>query len=221
MPIISQDAAIASFNASQTSQDTAIATNSSAIVSLNSTRAFNYDQQAEPTSPSNGQTWRERNSDGTIFGEWEYIGADLRWASLRERIGSLIAGNTSGGISQTDNIFSPSTFGWADASNTAYLRFLGHFLGIGTYNSSNTRTLTITLGSIGPTGTGALSTTVQSLILNSNTQVLLNLPYASYSVPSAGHLFRGAAQINSAVSGTPGNWSGVLTVFSRRFRGAI
>lgn len=36
---------------------------------------FTYDQQAEPSSPTAGQTWRERSSDGVIIGEWEWSGS--------------------------------------------------------------------------------------------------------------------------------------------------
>jgi hypothetical protein len=36
---------------------------------------FTYDQQAEPSSPTAGQTWRERSSGGVIIGEWEWSGS--------------------------------------------------------------------------------------------------------------------------------------------------
>lgn len=36
---------------------------------------FTYDQQAEPSSPTAGETWRERTAGGLIVGEWEWSGS--------------------------------------------------------------------------------------------------------------------------------------------------
>jgi hypothetical protein len=41
---------------------------------------FTYDQQAEPSSPAAGQTWRERTAGGLIVEEWEWTGSV--WAAL-------------------------------------------------------------------------------------------------------------------------------------------
>ncbi len=36
---------------------------------------FTYDQQAEPSSPAAGATWRERSAGGLILGQWEWTGS--------------------------------------------------------------------------------------------------------------------------------------------------
>jgi hypothetical protein len=42
---------------------------------MGSVIGFTYDQQAEPSSPTAGQTWRERSSGDVIIGEWEWSGS--------------------------------------------------------------------------------------------------------------------------------------------------
>jgi hypothetical protein len=42
---------------------------------------FTYDQQAEPTVVSVGQTWRERSGTGLIVGDWEWSGS--LWLSIQ------------------------------------------------------------------------------------------------------------------------------------------
>ena len=63
----------ADFLSSQAAQDTAIAAIQARPV------AFTYDQQAEPSSPTAGQTWRERNASGLIIGEWTWNQASILW----------------------------------------------------------------------------------------------------------------------------------------------
>ncbi|MBW4486123.1 MAG: hypothetical protein KME14_26670 [Tildeniella torsiva UHER 1998/13D] len=62
---------------------------------------FTYDQQAEPSGPAAGATWRERSAGGLILGEWEWSGS--LWLS-GERYAPLYSGvsasaNTSGVMS--------------------------------------------------------------------------------------------------------------------------
>ncbi|MEA5447327.1 hypothetical protein VB780_02020 [Leptolyngbya sp. CCNP1308] len=58
---------------------------------------FTYDQQAEPSAPAAGATWRERSAGGLIKGEWEWLGAVSEWVSLREHTinSSVLVGNTT------------------------------------------------------------------------------------------------------------------------------
>ena len=45
--------------------------------------AFTYDQQAEPSAPAAGATWRERSSaGGLIVGQWEWLSTYAVWASI-------------------------------------------------------------------------------------------------------------------------------------------
>lgn len=51
---------------------------------------FTYDQQAEPSGPAAGATWRERSAGGLIVGEWEWTGSV--WCSLhRTTVSSVVA----------------------------------------------------------------------------------------------------------------------------------
>lgn len=66
----------------QAAGDEAIAIRAGAIVrSQVKTLAITYDQQAEPTTPSAGQVWRERTAGGLIVGEWEWTGSV--WAATQ------------------------------------------------------------------------------------------------------------------------------------------
>jgi hypothetical protein len=42
---------------------------------------FTYDQQAEPSAPAAGATWRERSAGGLIIGQWEWSGS--LWLSIQ------------------------------------------------------------------------------------------------------------------------------------------
>jgi hypothetical protein len=43
---------------------------------------FTYDQQTEPSSPSAGQTWRERTAGGLIIGDWTWRDDTALWLSI-------------------------------------------------------------------------------------------------------------------------------------------
>lgn len=49
--------------------------------------AFTYDQQVVPSSPIRGQTWRERDSNNDIFGNWFWNGT--YWVSPEYLLSSL------------------------------------------------------------------------------------------------------------------------------------
>ncbi|MGG6237221.1 hypothetical protein ACQ4N7_01170 [Nodosilinea sp. AN01ver1] len=77
-----QDIAIAAIEADESAQNTAIAALSAAssghtdAIATLQTRptAFTYDQQAEPSSPAAGATWRERSAGGLIVETWQWDG---------------------------------------------------------------------------------------------------------------------------------------------------
>lgn len=72
--------------------------------------AFDYDQQAVPSSPTAGQTWRERDSNNFIVQDWYWNSVALLWLNPtinRRQIllvygqGILVGGNTGQGIATT------------------------------------------------------------------------------------------------------------------------
>jgi len=55
---------------------------------------FTYDQQAEPSSPTAGETWRERTAGGLIVEQWEWNSSSALWLSIT-RHRSVTSANSS------------------------------------------------------------------------------------------------------------------------------
>lgn len=133
----SQADAIAAIATEQDSQDAAI----SVLATVNSEQAaaitallarpsgygFTYDQQAEPLTPTAGQTWRERSNAGLIVGAWEWSGS--LWLSVAEY--------DSGGVPEIGSI-GPNTVFRASIPFKCLLSRCVIRVGRGaTYNSTN------------------------------------------------------------------------------------
>lgn len=69
-------------------------------VIANTSPGFTYDQQAVPSSPSNGQSWRERDASGNIVMDWEYIGSASAWRSLATLQASYSSNNIGSNTTQ-------------------------------------------------------------------------------------------------------------------------
>lgn len=150
---------------------------------------FTYDQQAEPSSPTAGQTWRERTAGGLIVEEWEWSGS--LWLSRRLygfKDPLLISGATAQSFVFFINYM---------ASNRPYSWFVEtlnySFSTDQILNESNNFTLTPRWGRNDNQGTGSLSATPASVTHNSHAQfAVVSGSFAINSLPPT---------TNSTVSG--------------------
>jgi hypothetical protein len=58
---------------------------------MGSVSGFTYDQQAEPSSPTAGETWRERTAGGLIVESWQWSGSV--WTELIPRFFRFLVGS--------------------------------------------------------------------------------------------------------------------------------
>jgi hypothetical protein len=157
---------------------------------------FTYDQQAEPSSPTAGQTWRERTAGGLIVEEWEWSGS--LW------LGRRLYGFKDPLLINVATAQSFVSFINYMASNPPYKWFVQtlnySFATDSTINASNNFTLTPNWGRHDNQITGTLTATPNSITHNN---------HAQYAVVS------GSFDINSAPPTTDSITCGVGLQFVR------
>lgn len=116
---------------------------------------FHYYGPGIPTSPADGQTWRETTSSGLLINDWVWSGLLSRWLSLQ-------ADNAPGFVSVAATQ-SPNLALWASPGTWAY-RVEWYFIQ-GNFTASNRWTASI---NVGRNAGSFVSTEIANFSINSN-----------------------------------------------------
>lgn len=97
---------------------------------------FNYYGPNVPTSPTDGQTWRETTSGGLLINDWIWSGLLSRWLSVRADI--------SPGFISVSTTQSPNLALWASPGIWAYK--VDYYFVQGNFTTANRWTVSINVG---------------------------------------------------------------------------
>jgi hypothetical protein len=101
---------------------------------------FTYDQQSVPSSPSTGNTWRERDSSNNVVEEWYWNGT--YWLSENRRILTSVGGAGGSLGTLTNTGYTAFTYMVGAQTYDIWIDKI-EFLGVinGTHNSTNNWTI--------------------------------------------------------------------------------
>lgn len=143
--------------------------------------AYNYVQQAVPSSPADDERWLELDSNGVPVEAWFYDLTNTRWLSIARYVNGTTLTNASASVTNRFNFAAPS------GSGVLLIRVVHRVES--TSNHSGTAFWSISMGVTNLAGTTAISGTTTF-----NTQTLVSASTSTFSenvaiVLPAGHNF--------------------------------